>query len=138
MELKMKINRHKLLFTGVAFVSVLNIAATLSSAPEEKFQNLQVLPKNISSKDLQSIMVDQFQDGLGVGCGYCHAQKKGSLQLDYASDEKPEKKIARKMMRMTMAINKKYFEVDQPLSAANALSVSCYTCHKGVAHPEPE
>jgi len=40
---------------------------------------------------------------------------KGSLHLDYASDEKPEKGIARAMMRMAMDINKKYFQVEIPL-----------------------
>ena len=81
-------------------------------------------------------MVDEFQDGLGVNCGYCHAQEKdGSLHLDYASDAKPEKQIARKMMTMLIGINKDYFEVDDPVLGSSLLSVTCITCHQGTVRP---
>jgi hypothetical protein len=95
-----------------------------------------VLPKDISSGALQKIMVDEFQDGLGVGCNFCHAQEKGSLHLDYASDEKPEKEIARSMMLMTMDINKKYFGDEHPLIGDSLMTISCVSCHHGTPHPE--
>ena len=103
---------------------------------QTEFKNLKVLPKDISSKDLQKIMVDEFQDGLGVGCNYCHAPEQGSLHLDYASDAKPEKEIARSMMLMAMDINKKYFGVEHPLIGDSLMTISCSTCHQGTPHPE--
>ncbi|HTI08924.1 MAG TPA: c-type cytochrome, partial [Puia sp.] len=86
---------------------------------------------------LQHIMVDEFDDGLGVGCGFCHAKQNGSDRLDYASDAKPEKEIARTMMRLTLKVNRKYFQVSRPLIGDSVLIVTCQTCHRGEAHPAP-
>ena len=41
-------------------------------------------------------------------------EDKNSHKPDYASDEKPEKQIARYMMRMTIGINEKYFDLKHP------------------------
>lgn len=101
------------------------------------YKNLKVLPEDISPKRLQQIMVDEFDDGLGVGCGFCHAKQKGSDRLDYTSDAKPEKEIARTMMRLTLKLNRKYFRVSRPLIGDSALIVTCQTCHRGEAHPSP-
>ena len=127
-------------FLVIAFGSVffIDVAATRRSPKENDYINLQVLPKDITSKALQHIMVDEFQDGLGVGCGYCHTRQEGSLLLDYASDEKPEKEIARKMMRMTLDINKNHFGVEKVEIGNRIMPVTCFTCHKGTAHPESE
>jgi hypothetical protein len=100
------------------------------------YKNLKVLPKNSSGELVNRIMIDEFEDALGVGCGFCHASMPGSEKLDYASDAKPEKEIARTMMRMTLRLNKKYFMVPKPSIGDPALIVSCQTCHRGNAHPE--
>jgi Photosynthetic reaction centre cytochrome C subunit len=100
------------------------------------YVNLKVLPKDIASKDLQGIMTDDFEDGLGVSCGFCHAAAKGGHGLDFASDAKPEKEIARGMMRMVLRLNKKYFKVRHPLLGSEGLVVNCATCHKGKAFPD--
>ena len=133
----MRINK-KFRVTVILVVTVIISIAAIKPHRQNDFTNLQVLPKDISPKALQHIMVDEFQDALGVGCNFCHAQEKGSLHLDYASDEKPEKEIARAMMRMAMDINKKYFEVEHPLIGDSLMTVSCNTCHHGVAHPDPD
>jgi Photosynthetic reaction centre cytochrome C subunit len=133
----MQINRNFIVVTVFVVAVIISVAAIEPTRHKGEFTNLQVLPKNISPKALQHIMVDEFQDALGVGCNFCHAQEKGSLHLDYASDEKPEKEIARAMMRMAMDINKKYFEVQNPLIGDSLMTVSCNTCHHGVAHPDP-
>ncbi len=133
----MRMNR-KLLVIG-ALACVVSIGAVATSAPkpkDEAFVNLKVLPKDISSKDLQKIMVDDFEDALGVSCNFCHAADKNTGKLDFASDEKPEKDIARSMMRMTMGINKKYFKLKHPMIGSDALTVTCNTCHNGVAFPD--
>ena len=111
-------------------------AAPAPAGPKSEYSNLKVLPRNISSKALQGIMIDEFEDGLGVGCNFCHAEQKGSHRLDYASDAKPEKEIAREMMRMTMKINAKYFKLRHPMIGETSLIVSCNTCHRGQPRPE--
>jgi Photosynthetic reaction centre cytochrome C subunit len=85
-------------------------AFTTSDAPHPEFQNLQVLPKDISKHDLDSVM-HFFTASLGVRCDFCHARKEGERMPDFASDDKPEKKIARKMMLMSIYINKTYFRM---------------------------
>src|SRR3954463_8331573 len=117
----------------IGILSALTVLGTAAIQPSLKtdYKNLLVLPKDISSKDLQRIMVDDFQDGLGVSCSYCHAPEEGSRHLDYASDEKPEKEIARAMMRMTMNINKQYFNVSDPAVGDSLMIISCTSCHRG-------
>jgi hypothetical protein len=105
------------------------------AVPERKIKNLKVLPKNISSKDLSRVMIDDFEDGLGVSCAFCHAQEKDSLRLDYASDAKPEKQIARRMMQMTIGINRKFFNLKHPKIGDSTLVISCITCHNGQPRP---
>ncbi len=106
------------------------------SPSKGEYKNLKVLPKNISTKKLQQIMIDEFEDGLGVNCGFCHAEEKGSHKLDYASDEKPEKEIARKMMKMTNGLNRKYFQLKHASVGDSVLVVSCSTCHRGQPRPD--
>jgi hypothetical protein len=134
----MKVNKQfAVVITLAAVAAGLGTAAT-TVKPEKKksetqFVNLKVLPKDISSKDLQEIMADDFEDGLGVSCGFCHANAKDGHGLDFVSDAKPEKEIARAMMRMTIGINKKYFKIKHPVIGKAGLTVTCNSCHKGVA-----
>ena len=121
-------------------IIVLPLIVTVSlcaiAAKKHPFENLKVLPKDISSKDLQGIMADDFEDGLGVSCGFCHASAAGGHGLDFVSDAKPEKQIARRMMRMTLDLNKEYFKVHKPRIGSNALTITCVTCHKGQPFPD--
>jgi photosynthetic reaction center cytochrome c subunit len=110
-------------------------ASPPADAGPNNYTNLKVLPKNISPKQLQQIMVDEFEDGLGVGCGFCHAEAAGSHRLDYANDSKPEKNIARMMMRMTLKINKQYFGQRRPMLGGQGIVITCVTCHKGSPRP---
>jgi hypothetical protein len=121
----------------VMIILIMMVAAgiAVSAPPESQFKNLKVLPRNISSKDLSGIMVDMFGDGLGVSCNFCHAKEKGSEKLDYVSDAKPEKEMARSMMLMTMKINKKYFQAKHPVFGDPALVIGCSTCHNGMPRP---
>jgi hypothetical protein len=131
---------NKKLSIIMALAATVTAGASFTEAspkkPDVQYTNLKVLPKNISSRDLQGIMVDDFQDALGVTCNFCHAQNKDGHGLDFASDAKPEKEISRAMMRMTMGINKKYFKIKHPLIGSNALTITCTTCHKGEAFPD--
>jgi len=126
--------KKKYVVISVLACTVAIAVAALPSANSE-FRNLRVLPKNISSQNLSKIMIDDFEDGLGVSCTFCHEQGKDSLRLDYASDAKPEKQIARRMMTMTMGINKKYFGLKHPLLGDSVLAINCITCHNGQPRP---
>jgi hypothetical protein len=133
----MKINRKfYIILLLTVTVSAVASATISKQADEPQYVNLKVLPKNISSRDLQKIMIDDFEDALGVSCNFCHAADTTTGKLDYASDAKPEKEIARQMMRTTLGINKKYFKVKHPMLGSDALTVTCNTCHNGVAFPD--
>ena len=123
---------------SIVVITGVSVAATAPGAGGNDYKNLKVLPKNVSTKKLQEIMIDDFEDGLGVSCGFCHAEQKGSHKLDYASDEKPEKEIARNMMRMTMKLNRKYFQSPHALIGDSTLVVTCNTCHRGQPHPDAD
>jgi len=90
-----------------------------SQTAEQHFKNIQVL-KNIPADQLIPSM--QFiAASLGVECEFCHVEHA----MD--KDDKKTKLSARKMITMMMAINHASFNDD--------LEVTCYTCHRGVAHP---
>jgi hypothetical protein len=123
---------------SLAAFMVVGIAATSpKDDPKPKKRNLKILPKDISHDDLDKVM-DGFNDALGVHCNFCHAKSKDPNQKwpDFASDEKPEKNIARKMMVMTNKINKKYFSFEKHEEGEAGPSITCGTCHHGSQHPE--
>jgi hypothetical protein len=123
----------------LAVIAMVSVCTAAIRPPKTEFRNLKVLPKDISSADLNRIMIDEFEDGLGVGCNFCHKEDPASHKPDYASDEKPEKQIARSMMRMTMRINRQFFKDKHPVIGSPMLVVSCATCHDGKPRPgQPE
>jgi len=100
----------------------------------DKFTNLKVLPKEISKQDLQSTMRG-FAFALGVRCEHCHVEKKAPDKgLDFAADDKDEKKTARVMLQMVAAINHDYIS-KVPKTAP--IQVQCVTCHHGLTQPQP-
>ena len=120
---------------GAAIFVLIGVAAT--RPPEEGYKNLKLLPKKITKQQLDKVM-DEFKDALGVKCSFCHVHTKDDpKKWDFASDEKPEKSVARKMITMTNKINKKFFHGKSKVGEENAvLEVRCVTCHHGTAHPE--
>ena len=132
----MTVNRTCIVAAALAAFVIAGVAFTAPNPPEEGFKNLKVLPKHITHDQLGKIMHD-FNHDLGVKCNFCHAPSKdGSTHPDFVSDEKPEKNVARAMMRMTLKINKKFFQTKHPLIGDSTLEVKCFTCHHGEAHPE--
>ena len=63
---------------------------------------------------------------------------KKPIQSSMTSDDKPEKEITRNMMRMTMDINKKYFQFNETVTAEQVQAVTCFTCHRGEPMPIKE
>lgn len=120
-----------------AACTCISIAATKPSAkqtPQDGFKNLKVLPKNISKDSLDMIM-HGFNEALSVRCNFCHAGDPAKHQMDFASDEKPEKDIARYMMKMTYAINAQFFNSDSSTMPDTISVIKCITCHHGNPHP---
>jgi len=90
-------------------------------------------------KVLTGLLAPQFQEemnlitqALGITCGTCHAPRG-----NFASDEKPEKLTARRMLEMTKGINKQFFSDHKPKPGESVLGrVTCYTCHQGERTPK--
>jgi hypothetical protein len=105
--------------------------------PMPKPTNLQVLPKDISTRDLIATMRG-FTKALGVECEFCHAEDQQTHRINYALDTKPDKGIARTMITMTQEINAKYLSTVQDPDATPAeKTVTCGTCHRGKSMPAP-
>ena len=96
------------------------------------YKNLKVIPQNISRGDLLADM-KFFSQSLGVRCTHCHVGEddKPLSTLDYASDAKTTKLVARSMLTMVQKINHEEFGVEDLKNA----KVTCFTCHRGSAEP---
>ena len=100
--------------------------------------NLKVLPKDLTGQQVHDLM-EKWGTGLGMSCAACHAVDKekvgrdGRPLLNFASDSKPEKAVARLMYTMTEEINQRYIaKID-----GSGMPVTCGTCHHGHVGPEP-
>lgn len=106
------------------------------------FTNLQVLPKDLSVEQLLAEM-QSFEVGLGKDCDYCHvvvgtvlAGGPGTLPpgFDFASDDKPAKRITRQMIVMARAIDAMTSAaVGKP--AGETERMRCFNCHRGIETP---
>jgi hypothetical protein len=127
-----------------AIVSVMFLAACAAISQQKAqtpvadnldFHNLQVLPPNITHDELITTMRG-IARSLGTRCNHCHvANAPGAKEeFDFALDAKPEKKVARTMLRMVRDINANY------VSKVNAhgQTVTCFTCHRGRTVPETQ
>ena len=132
-------NREKLLLAaGCAAFAAAVAAAQPTPAPQAPafavppYRNIQVLSKDITRDQLLGNM-KFFAQSLGVRCAHCHVgdADKPLSTFDFASDAKPEKRIARKMLAMVHRINSEDFGVKQ----FKDVKVTCYTCHRGSTKP---
>lgn len=145
-QLLMK-NKRKIfsLLMSLSFVFLITLLYAFKSKtiednsyqPQPKWKNLKVLPQNIS-KDSLDYLMDGYTNALSVKCNYCHAsQKDNPSKLDFASDDKIEKEIARGMIKMTNDLNKIYFQPHFPdPKPAQVQVVNCVMCHRGAPNPE--
>jgi predicted trehalose synthase len=124
-----------LVFLSAACAAISQQKAQTPVADNLEFHNLQVLPANITHDELIATMRG-FARGLGTRCNHCHVTNPpGSKEeFDFASDAKPEKKVARTMLRMARDINANY------ISKVNAhgQTVTCLTCHRGKTVPDTQ
>jgi len=114
--------------------------AKLVAAPQVAHQhdplprptNLTVLSKEMSGGDVDKVM-HQYEQQLGVTCGFCHEENEQTRKLDYASDGNSVKSTARMMISMTNDLNTKYLAQLGDRRYADPLT--CGNCHQGQAHP---
>lgn len=120
----------------VLFITALGLVAQdtnkqAGASPAPK--NLKVLTPDVNVGQV----MQRFTVGLGVQCSYCHAAG------DFASDENPEKEIARKMLLMIKQINRQFPDAGNDFANSRYLPfpegkqyVTCYTCHQGETKPK--
>jgi len=149
----MKINRVSALIVGTAIVAIAGIAlyaqgqgtsqgagqagqGQAQGQPQRAGgrggppQNLQVLPKDWTGQQVQALM-RTFTAALGVECVHCHV----GTMAERAKDDNPKKAVARKMIKMTAAINDDFLKDIGDAPAAGSSKVTCYTCHRGAVKP---
>lgn len=95
-------------------------SSTPQTSAAATYKNIQVL-KDISSDQLIPTM-RFISSSLGVECSYCHVPEH------FEKDDKKPKLIARKMMRMMLAIDKTSFD--------GSRQITCYSCHRGSLKPQ--
>jgi photosynthetic reaction center cytochrome c subunit/tetratricopeptide repeat protein len=124
-------------FLAIALASAAAAAQTPAAPPQQPppMTNLQIY-KDTPRPELIATM-QGFVLQLGVqqqgGCGYCHAGT--APQFDFASDAKPTKTTARKMILMAREITAKLPEVTGK-PASEVTRMRCATCHRGVPIPK--
>jgi hypothetical protein len=97
------------------------------NAPAESvFQNIKVL-KGVPAGRFLEVMNDAFGHGLGVSCGFCH------MPGQWASDQKPNKDVARDMLAMVTRVNTD-LRAMRNLPDSNPM-IGCITCHGGRQKP---
>jgi predicted trehalose synthase len=117
---------------------------------QSQFKNLQVFPPDIQKDELIAAM-RVFTRSLGARCNECHVVTATEPKevLDFPSDAKEEKRVARVMLRMTHELNTTWMnrveaaeghaEAPKAMSVQEAVTsgrVSCWTCHRGKTEPE--
>jgi len=93
--------------------------APAGKTAEQAFKNIQALQGTPADQVLPAMQF--IAASLGVECDFCHVQGK------FEADDKPAKATARKMIAMTLGINKDSF--------GGHKEVTCYSCHRGSHDP---
>ena len=111
------------------------VAGAATGQISDRFQNLQVLPKDIAKSRLVEVM-KSFCSALDVRCVHCHVGAEGAQlsEIDFVSDDNHHKQVTRVMMRMVDEINKTYLPKTGE-DASELLQVQCVTCHRGQSKP---
>jgi hypothetical protein len=123
---------------GLIVLALAAPASAQNTFPPASFRNLQVLPKDSPARTVVGTMKN-FALNIGVRCQFCHVGKEGLPleQFDFVSDEIPQKRTARVMMRLVDDINKQ-LDAAMPRAAGTEARVSCLTCHRGKSTPAKE
>ena len=122
------------------FVAALAVVAFSTIAAAQDASRPQVGMVDVPTvKVLRGYTVPEFEaemqlmnQALGVACGHCHVRN------NFASEENPRKAVARKMIEMTLGLNKQFFPEYRAQAEESKLGkVTCFTCHQGLERPKP-
>jgi hypothetical protein len=122
-------------------VGLLTIVLSFIAAPvqaqwtwPDSTENLQVLPSDWSGQRLRPVMTG-FSRALGVRCVHCHDGAPGAplSEINFVSDENPNKERAREMLRMLSSINEHLDRIEP--SGDQRVNMWCHTCHRGRPRP---
>jgi photosynthetic reaction center cytochrome c subunit len=105
------------------FPKPLGPAKTDGPTAAETYENVHVLGDLSKSQFARTMLSIKSWVAPEVGCNFCHAAPI------YNSDEKYQKRVARKMIAMTRHINTDW------TAHVGKTGVTCYTCHRGQAVP---
>ena len=83
--------------------------------------------KNFTAEHFLLMMNIGWGKGLGISCTYCHNPG------NWASEEKPQKEIARQMYGLRRIINDNLKQINNLHD--NPARVNCFTCHRGKILP---
>lgn len=119
--------------TGLVLLVGITLAQPCGAQMPSEFTNLQVLPKTITRAELSTFMRGIATE-LGVQCHHCHVGPPDLKGMNFATDEKPTKQVARTMIAMTRAINEQYVNTI-PAGAEPRQPVRCITCHRRASKP---
>ena len=118
-----------LVVAGVALAFAPSSQAQTPTPSLVEGPNIKVLT-GLNAQVFQEEM-NHIVEGLGVTCGSCH------VRGNFASEDKPQKLTARRMLEMTKALNKQYFPDYQPNEGQSVMGrITCYTCHQGDIKPK--
>jgi photosynthetic reaction center cytochrome c subunit len=98
-------------------------AKTTGPTAAETYENVHVLGDLSKSQFARTMLSIKSWVAPDVGCNLCHAAPI------YNSDEKYQKRVARKMIAMTRHINTDW------TAHVGKTGVTCFTCHRGQAVP---
>ena len=109
-------------------------SAAIAQIPEQ-FDNLKYFSADVTRDSLISAM-RSMATALGVRCQYCHTggDTVTLRGMNFAADDKIEKRKARAMLAMTDTINHTLL-ARIPDRREPAVRVACITCHRGSAVP---
>lgn len=120
--------------TGVCVFVLCLQSVTFAQRPEgAQFrppENVKVLT-DLDGRAIRAEM-NRIAAGLGVKCDHCH------VQGNFPSDERTQKRTARRMIEMVKALNAQYFPKHQVKEGESILGrVTCFTCHQGTPEAPP-
>lgn len=131
--------KNLLLIVGVILIVIVGLRSFGQQGREREDapKNLKVFAKTTSGEEIKKIM-KTYTKSLGVKCDHCHVGKQQEgrpfPKFDFASDEKPEKEIARKMIVMVDSINLNFLGKIK-IDDIDAEKITCVTCHMGNLKP---
>jgi hypothetical protein len=135
METRMRV-RPLVLAAAALLLPLAAGAQAAGKFPPDSLINTKVIPHRTPVTEVVGMMRN-FAGDLGVRCLYCHVGKEGEplAQVDFASDEKRTKLVARQMMLMLAEVNRRLDTL--PERPTPELRATCGTCHRGLSRPMP-